>query len=159
MAKKKVSLLLPLLVLGGAATVLLTKKTLASPPSSGTLPPGTLPPGNSPPASSPPVTVPPITQPPAQPGTLPPLGPPNIAALYESTRTLQNTSPMQRGDDVLAWQAVLQSSGFSVTLDGIYGPATAAATKAWQGRYGISNDGKVGPETRARAHAVLSGEG
>jgi len=154
MAKKKGSKLLPLLILGGAATVLLTKKSLASP--SVPAPPGTAPP--SLPPSSPPTTVPPITQPPAPAGTLPPLGPPDIRALYESTRTLKNTSPMQRGDDVHAWQAVLSATGFPVEMDGIFGPATAAATKSWQGRYGITADGMVGPETRARAHAVLAGE-
>jgi peptidoglycan hydrolase-like protein with peptidoglycan-binding domain len=156
MAKSTGSFLLPLLVLGGAAAVLLTRKAVAN------APPGTTPPGAPPslPPSSPPVVVPPITQPPTSaPGTLPPLGPPNLAALFESTRVLKNTTPMQRGDDVLAWQAVLNSSGLSIDADGIYGPATAAATQAWQGRYGISADGMVGPETRARAHAVLFGEG
>lgn len=156
MAKKKGSLLLPLLVLGGAATILLTKKSLASPP--GSTPPGTAP-GSLPPSSPPANTVPPITQPPSNPGTLPPLGPPDIRALYESTRVLKNTSPMQRGDDVHAWQAVLSATGFPVDLDGIFGGDTERATKSWQGRYGISQDGMVGPETRARAHSVLAGEG
>jgi peptidoglycan hydrolase-like protein with peptidoglycan-binding domain len=54
------------------------------------------------------------------------------------------------GDDVKAWQAVLVSSGYAITVDGQFGPATEAATMDWQTRHGIPADGKVGPQTLSK---------
>jgi hypothetical protein len=35
----------------------------------------------------------------------------------------------------------------SLALDGVYGPETEAAIKKWQGHYGLTRDGIVGPKT------------
>lgn len=67
------------------------------------------------------------------------------------TRTLRYTKgkTMLRGDDVLAVQARLIELGFEPgKADGVYGPLTAAAVKAFQGSRGIEADGIVGPVTR-----------
>lgn len=52
-----------------------------------------------------------------------------------------------RGDDVIAWQTYLRTRGAVVTVDGIYGPATAAATRIVQAAAGLVADGIVGPAT------------
>ncbi|MDD3244268.1 MAG: peptidoglycan-binding domain-containing protein [Eubacteriales bacterium] len=56
---------------------------------------------------------------------------------------------MLKGDDVLAVQARLIVLGFDPgTVDGIYGPKSAAAVTAFQTARGIKADGIVGPDTR-----------
>lgn len=65
------------------------------------------------------------------------------------TRDLHVTSPMMTGSDVLAVQRRLAALGYDPgPLDGVYGPATAAAVTAFQRAAGIAVDGIVGPETR-----------
>lgn len=56
-------------------------------------------------------------------------------------------------DTVAMWQAILVAEGFLSPsgIDGRFGPGTDAATKSWQGRYGLSKDGKVGPNTWNKA--------
>lgn len=50
------------------------------------------------------------------------------------------------GDDVKKWQGII-----GVTADGIFGPATEAATKLYQQKYKLAADGVVGPQTWAKA--------
>jgi len=68
-----------------------------------------------------------------------------------------------RGSDVQAFQTFLRGGqvdadgnctakeGDSVISDGIFGPATEKATKAWQASQGLVADGVVGPATWAEA--------
>jgi peptidoglycan hydrolase-like protein with peptidoglycan-binding domain len=63
--------------------------------------------------------------------------------------------PGARGDDVAAWQRAL-NEWFTATqgkerlaVDGIFGPATEAATRQFQAAQGVTVDGVVGPQTRA----------
>lgn len=66
-------------------------------------------------------------------------------------RILKVTSPLMSGQDVKTWQGVLISSGYkNVKPDGVYGPATAMATKDWQSKRNIPADGIVGPTTLSR---------
>jgi len=50
------------------------------------------------------------------------------------------------GSDVALWQTIV-----GVTVDGKFGPNTAAATKTWQSGHGLTADGVVGPKTWAAA--------
>lgn len=59
-------------------------------------------------------------------------------------------SPMMRGEDVRAIQQTLSDRVFGLgDVDGVYGPKTEAAVKAFQKSMGIRVDGIVGPETLA----------
>jgi hypothetical protein len=63
---------------------------------------------------------------------------------------LRVTSPLTRGPNVRAVQAALQQKGFHPgTLDGIYGPQTASAVRAFQVANGLVADGEAGPITLA----------
>ena len=70
-----------------------------------------------------------------------------VIVLPSSARVL---SKGMNGADVAAWQGVLKASGYAVTVDGQFGPATEAATMDWQSRHGLPADGKVGPQTLSR---------
>jgi hypothetical protein len=49
--------------------------------------------------------------------------------------------------EVRAVQSQLNTMGFSVVVDGSYGPQTAGAVREFQRVYGLTIDGVVGPET------------
>ena len=68
---------------------------------------------------------------------------------YKS-RILKLQSPYMRGDDVKELQKALKAKGFSPgTLDGIFGPVTDKAVRAFQAAAGLVVDGKAGPKTFA----------
>ena len=54
-----------------------------------------------------------------------------------------------RGDSVIALQALLSGMGYTLDLDGIWGPATENAVEAYQEDRGLDVDGIVGPATWA----------
>lgn len=54
-----------------------------------------------------------------------------------------------KGDDVGALQEALLRHGQPVEVDGDFGPATAAAVKAFQAANGLVADGKAGPMTKS----------
>lgn len=65
-------------------------------------------------------------------------------------RLLYLRSPMLRGDDVAELQRVLGRLGFDAgKVDGILGPATAAAVTEFQRNAGLTTDGICGPDTVA----------
>jgi hypothetical protein len=53
------------------------------------------------------------------------------------------------GTDVAAWQAQLVEDGAELAVDGVFGPATERATRAWQRARELVADGIVGPMTRS----------
>src|SRR4029450_5106430 len=56
------------------------------------------------------------------------------------------------GEDVRKWQRFLIGQGLlQGAADGVFGPATEAATKAFQRRAQLGADGWVGPQTYAGA--------
>jgi N-acetylmuramoyl-L-alanine amidase len=87
------------------------------------------------------------------------VGPDTWNELVEATRrlgdrTLYLTRPYMRGDDVLALQERLNALGFDAgRADGIFGPDTDQAVRAFQKEYGVAEDGMFGP----RSHASLAG--
>ncbi|MEU1286978.1 peptidoglycan-binding domain-containing protein [Kitasatospora sp. NPDC005856] len=52
-----------------------------------------------------------------------------------------------RGDAVSALQRRLDAHGHRVAVDGVFGPETTAAVKAFQRAHGLKADGIVGPAT------------
>ncbi len=59
---------------------------------------------------------------------------------------------MRQGDKehpVQTLQYLLRARGHTVTVDGIFGPATDAAVRAFQQQHGLAVDGIVGPLTWA----------
>jgi peptidoglycan hydrolase-like protein with peptidoglycan-binding domain len=98
-----------------------------------------------------PATVPASTGVPALPSPLPP--PATSANTYAALLPLTGSAVLQsgsKGGTVSAWQHILGLDGFPVVVDGAFGPATLAATIAWQKQRGLTADGKVGAATRAK---------
>lgn len=63
-------------------------------------------------------------------------------------RNLKLTAPYMRGDDVAQVQFALRSKDYSPgPIDGIYGPYTERAVKAFQTKNGLEVDGIVGVKT------------
>lgn len=61
-----------------------------------------------------------------------------------------------QGQDVKEWQLVLNKYGFAVATDGIFGPKTTAATKAFQSKYKLTADGIVGNGTKGKLKELSS---
>ncbi len=63
------------------------------------------------------------------------------------------------GDDVWAMQTALQSLGYSITVDGKYGPATVSVVKSFQRKHGLYADGIAGDKTLSLLYTLVSGSG
>ena len=78
-----------------------------------------------------------------------------IAAAYARYGGMQQPSPASgmlrsgsSGASVREVQTLLQRGGYTVTVDGDFGPATRQAVKEFQKNYGLEVDGVVGPKTQ-----------
>jgi zinc D-Ala-D-Ala carboxypeptidase len=84
------------------------------------------------------------------------------AGAFSWKRTLQQGS---KGADVtelqirVAGYAADHASKTRISIDGDFGPATAAAVKRFQRAYGLSADGAVGPQTQAKLNSLESSDG
>ena len=81
-----------------------------------------------------------------------------VAASGPASTTLLREG--SRGPAVSDLQAQLNAKGASLDVDGIFGPQTEAAVRAFQEAHGLQVDGIVGPETRnalERAPSVQDG--
>jgi peptidoglycan hydrolase-like protein with peptidoglycan-binding domain len=56
-----------------------------------------------------------------------------------------------RGDDVRMWQQRMRDRGWTITVDGAYGPQSEGVCREFQRRFGLQVDGIVGPITWGRA--------
>jgi lysozyme family protein len=80
-----------------------------------------------------------------------------LSELLNEPRVLQLTQPYQRGEDVAAIQRALLKAGFDLTIDGVYGPAMAAAVRQFQEEEALPVDGMVDAATRKQLNEFLSG--
>lgn len=55
-----------------------------------------------------------------------------------------------KGNDAYWLQAMLKTLGYTISVDGSFGPATLATVKRFQSDNGLSVDGSVGPATRGK---------
>lgn len=62
---------------------------------------------------------------------------------------MANLSYGSSGADVLALQEQLRAAGYNIAADGIFGPATQSAVRAYQQANGLQVDGIVGNQTRS----------
>lgn len=66
-----------------------------------------------------------------------------------SSKCPVNIKEGQHSGCVTELQKLLNSDGARLTVDGDFGPATLAAVKSYQSRHALTNDGIVGPLTKA----------
>lgn len=82
-------------------------------------------------------------------------GTPVIASAAEiEIRLLSLRRPFLAGEDVRALQAALAKAGNKVVADGVFGPATDKALRAFQRKSKLVEDGIAGPATRAALNMV-----
>lgn len=70
-----------------------------------------------------------------------------------SGRYLKLSAPRMKGPDVFAWQQRMNERGWSLAVDGSYGPETRGVTLGFQKHVKIEVDGIVGPTAWAAAWA------
>ncbi len=70
------------------------------------------------------------------------------------TRDIYLISSTMRGDDVKWVQSVLCYLGYTVDIDGMFGYGCEAQLRNFQRDYGLEQDGKCGPATRAKLKEV-----
>lgn len=95
--------------------------------------------GGNPPTPPPPVVWPPAPHPiphPVPPGYVPPW-----------PGRMIHQPPIMNGADVRTWQAKMAARGWTITVDGAYGPASESVCKQFQAEKHLGVDGIVGPIT------------
>jgi peptidoglycan hydrolase-like protein with peptidoglycan-binding domain len=68
-------------------------------------------------------------------------------------RIMINRRPMMQGADVRQWQQRMRDRGWTIGVDGWYGPQSEGVCREFQRRFGLGVDGRVGPITWGRAFA------
>jgi hypothetical protein len=84
----------------------------------------------------------------------PPINPPSQTAPPYPGRLLKYP-PITRGEDVRTWQSKMAERGFTITVDGLYGPQSKGVCQTFQTQQGLQVDGIVGPITWAATFAPM----
>ena len=84
---------------------------------------------------------------------------PNNYPVLERDLVYQSGSAVKTGDDVKWLQCVLLHLGYSIDIDGSYGPSCKSIVEKFQSAYGLTVDGQVGPNTRAKLKEVWGSKG
>lgn len=74
-------------------------------------------------------------------------------------RDLVYNSTVETGNDVKWVQCILKHLGYSIDIDGSYGPSSRDTIKKFQSAYGLTVDGQTGPKTRAKLKEVWASNG
>ena len=74
-------------------------------------------------------------------------------------RDLVYNSTVETGNDVKWVQCILKHLGYSIDIDGSYGPSSRDVIKKFQSAYGLTVDGQCGPKTRAKLKEVWASKG
>ena len=74
-------------------------------------------------------------------------------------RDLVYNSSIEKGNDVKWVQCILKHLGYSIDIDGSYGPSSRDTIKKFQSDYGLTVDGQCGPNTRAKLKEVWASKG
>ena len=75
----------------------------------------------------------------------------------DTTSTLTSTGLILEGnigDDVISLQSLLNTHGYDLIVDGIFGEKTDQAVRDFQERNDLKVDGIVGPQTKAALHST-----
>lgn len=75
---------------------------------------------------------------------------------WSASTVYQNSGPQYNGYFVRNIQVALNLAGIATTVDGSYGPQTAANVKAFQATNGLTSDGIAGPMTYAVMDRLLA---
>lgn len=76
---------------------------------------------------------------------------------WPEASTAPNLGPGSRGAEVARLQTWLQTAGYvGITVDGVYGPTTAAIVAEFQQDQGLEVDGRVGPQTWSTLRWVIN---
>lgn len=76
-----------------------------------------------------------------------PATPAPVGSQWPGLHFVWPSTPAIMGPPVKMWQERVSACGFPVTLDGVYGPESKAACRAFQRDHGLVADGIVGPRT------------
>ncbi|NYF44636.1 peptidoglycan recognition protein family protein [Streptosporangium sandarakinum] len=79
-------------------------------------------------------------------------GKPAKPAAWSRTLVYTKGKPYMKGADVEAWQTRLNELGYDVDVDGLYGPASAGATKKFQAKARLLVTGTVDKMTWIKGH-------
>ena len=73
----------------------------------------------------------------------------SASAVAKEMRLFKLQTPYMRGEDIRNVQKALKDKNFSIEVEGVYGPETEKAVKAFQAQQGLRADGIVGLATLA----------
>ena len=84
---------------------------------------------------------------------------PNNYPVLDRDLVYKSGVAVKTGDDVKWLQCVLLHLGYSIDIDGSYGPSSKSIVEKFQSAYGLTVDGQVGPNTRAKLKEVWGSKG